>query len=386
LDILSEGHLGFAMENYGLILFDTRAVLLNSDNTDDDDEYLVLSVVAHEILHQWFGNLVTCDWWDQTWLNEGFAEYIMNVATHALNPKLNAMERMYVDDAQYVMYYDQDPHYHWAMSNPVTTRPDVERKFGSFTYEKGASFVKMVQMILGEENFTQALINYLNKYKFDATVEEDLFAELEEVALESGVWGPENGPLGDALKTWTDQPGLPLVTVTRECSADEEGIECSLAFSQEWLVNEPQDFDQLWSIPLTFAPVDSAPSGPAVSPNAWLKEAFLPGVGVAGLGQDTPFLVNLDGYGYYRVNYPEENWRGLARVLREDRDTITPLTRAMLICDVARLYELGHVSGEIYEDVLSYVPDEDQYAPTIAYEECVAGTRKVSRREFLRRY
>jgi len=392
MDLISEGHLGFAMENYGLIVFDKRALLLSPDNTNPDTEFLVLSVVAHEIGHMWLGNWVTMDWWDQTWLNEGLTEYMTHEAVQAVKPSLQPFDRLYVDETQYVMYYDQDPNYHWALSDAVTTRADIERKFGVFTYDKGASFIRMVKMILGGEAMFQAFTNYLQDYKFDSTVEEDLFEALELAARQSGTW-PQyqngdiiNGPQGSltaTLKTWTNQAGLPVVTVGRDCFG-----ECYLSFNQEWFVNTPQSTEQLWDIPLTYDIVPSTKTAEEISPQCWIwtgiQGALL--IPLEGLGETTPFLVNLEGFGYYRVNYPEDNWRSLAQVLREDRTQISPISRAMLICDVASLYELGYVTGEIYEDVLSYISEEDEYAPTTAYEMCVNGNRNIkqTKRDFRR--
>ena len=142
------------------------------------------------------------------WLNEGFAEYVSNIASHYIDPEIHTWERFYVEETQWVMYQDQDTRHHWAMTDPVTTRysafptatmifftrDDIDRKFGDFTYLKGGSFNRMVSevppfpnlhllcllfQILTEEAFTAGLSSYLAAFAYSSTTEDDLFFHLE---------------------------------------------------------------------------------------------------------------------------------------------------------------------------------------------------------------
>jgi len=389
MDLVYEAHKGSAMENWGLILFDPRALMLDPSNTDPDVEFLVLSVVAHEISHQWFGNLVTMNWWDQTWLNEGFAVFVSYQATHHVNPELDSWARLYVGETQRVMLQDQNTKTHWAMSDSVSTRDDIERKFGSFTYQKGGSVIRMMEGILGEKAFIHGVVNYLSDFSYSSTVEEDLFGQLEAAGLLFGTWPQPSGPngrFGETMKTWTDQPGLPVVTAGKECNADQT---CSLSFSQEWLTNTPQSEGQLWDIPLTFSTVGEEPSpGWEVGlPQQWLTvdQPLARGVHLENLEPDTPFVVNIQGVGYYRVNYPESNWRALAEVLRTNRDWIHPMNRAQIICDAAQLAEVGLVTSEVKEDILSYIELEEAYAPIAAFKRCVSNFKEETVKSVLKK-
>ena len=375
MDLMYEPHKGGAMENWGLILFDERALLIEPDSTDDDFRFQVLNIIAHEVAHQWFGNLVTCKWWSQTWLNEGFAVFVSYIGSHHVDPDAHSWERMYVKDTQRVMFPDENIDGHWAMTDPVADRSDIERKFGKFTYQKGGAVIRMMEQMIGMETLAKGLNYYLTAMAYSAAVEDDLFTYLEQAAKEDGAWPPANGPqgsFGDTMKTWTQQAGLPLVTARKECAATGE---CTVSFEQEMLVRAGQQADQerRWDIPLTFSPVTSDARFDAFAQDWLVAAADGPlVVDTPQLTKDTPFLVNIDVYGYYRVTYDEASWLSLAETLRTDFTLIPPLNRAQIICDILSLERSGHVSTELKEEVLSYLGEENDFAPILAFERCSA--------------
>jgi len=345
------------MENWGLMIFDTTALLIDPDSNNDDDRFWVLNVVAHELAHQWFGNIVTLDWWDQMWLNEGFAEYVSNIATHYIDPEIHTWERFYVEETQWVMYEDQDTRHHWAMTDPVTTRPDIDRKFGDFTYNKGGSVVRMMSEILTEEVFTTALSSYLATFAYSTATEDDLFFHLEEAAMKMGTWPQSGGPqggLGETLKLWTNQAGLPLVSATKNCGTGE----CNLTLSQEWLTFQQQDEERRWDIKVTF---DSG--------SVWLL-ADEAGSTSTNFEDPSKMPLALGGTGYYRVNYDTAWWREIAEILRTDKSQIPPINRAQIICDILALEELGYVSHNVRKDVLSYISSETDFGALLAHQQC----------------
>jgi len=372
MDLMVEPHKGGAMENWGLILFSEGALLVDPDTTPED-RFGVCTVIAHELAHQWFGNLVTLAWWDQTWLNEGFATYVQYLGAQAAEPSVDAWASMYVRAMQRVMTIDQNPKVHWAMSDPVISRNDIERKFGTFSYQKGGSVIRMMEQMIGKETLTAGLNAYLSSLSYGAATEDDLFFHLEEVAMEAGAWPQAEGPqgsFGETMKTWTNQAGLPMVTVSKDCSATGE---CSLVFSQKWFVDgEDLDNDRVWDVPLTFSVISSGIQAPTEEslPQAWIRDLETKEVSVTGLTPDTPYVVNIDGLGYYRVNYDMAGWNDIAKTLKEDRDSIRPLNRAQIICDVIALEKNGIVSTEIKEEVLAYYTEDEEYAPKLAYERC----------------
>ena len=331
MDLMYEPHKGGAMENWGLILFDERALLIDPESTDDDFRFQVLSIIAHEVAHQWFGNLVTCKWWDQTWLNEGFAVFVSYIGANHVDPDSHPWERMYAKDTARVMSADQDITAHSAMTDPVADRSDIERKFGQFTYQKGGAVMRMISQMIMPATYLKGLNYYLTAMAYSAATEDDLFFYLEKAAVEDHMWPQANGPqgsFGDTMKTWTQQAGLPMVTVQRTCGAVGG---CNITFDQQMLVRAGQepDLERKWDIPLTFIHLNSSVEPPTNStqwfspPNAWILAAGGPlETWWPLLDQDTPLLVNLDAFGYYRVNYDEPGWRLLAEALRTNYNQV----------------------------------------------------------------
>jgi len=330
--------------------------------------------VAHELSHQWFGNLVTMSWWSQTWLNEGFAEYISNLASDNLDPGLNSWARFYVQESQRVMLFDENTAWHWAMSDEVSSRQDVERKFGMFTYQKGGSVIRMMEQIVSRESFIKGLTSYLTSFSYSSTNEDDLFLYLEEAAIADGKWPLLNGPrnsFAEVMKGWTNQAGVPLVLVRRK-----EGNPSILVFNQTWLVsNEATSEDRRWDIPITFTTVtkEPEPGWEIQQPQLWINQDQSETVSEPFESLiDAPFIVNIQGTGYYRVHYDDANWKSIAEILITDRDLIHPLNRAQIICDVRALYGTGHLDKEMMERVLAYEEKETDYAPLLAFQRCAS--------------
>ena len=136
-DMVSVPNKAGAMENWGLILYSRDTLLYDQETPNVEKKWQVLNVVAHEVAHQWFGNLVTMNWWDQIWLNEGFATYLSMLGSDAIDPDINTWGRMVTLRMFNVMLLDSTEA-SYALSDSVTSRQDIHRKFGAITYGKGA--------------------------------------------------------------------------------------------------------------------------------------------------------------------------------------------------------------------------------------------------------
>ena len=255
MDMVSVPNKGGAMENWGLILYSRDTVLYDQENPDVEKKWRVLEVVAHELAHQWFGNLVTMDWWDQTWLNEGFASYVSHLGADAIDPESNSWGRM-VTHRMFQVMKDDSTDQSWAMSDSVTSRQDIHRKFGSITYSKGASVIRMMEAILGYPTLTKGLSSYLAELQFSNSQEEDLFFHLESAGLEDGTWPQgDKSSFDETMKTWTNQAGYPLVTVKKITIEGENNFQ----LSQSWYRDGVEDStDQLWDIPINMVAVGDA--------------------------------------------------------------------------------------------------------------------------------
>jgi len=350
-------------ENWGLILYSFDTVLYDEANPDEEKKFRVAEVVAHEIAHQWFGNLVTMTWWDQTWLNEGFATYVSSLGVESLGAEFHAWGRHVVRRMFRVMS-DDSKEDSWPLTGPPTNGGDVGEKFGSITYSKGASIIRMMEGILGRETLLTGLASYLFDLQYSNAIEEDLFGHLEIAGLSSGNW-PQDDRLffGQTMKTWTNQIGYPLVTVDTSDS--------SLVLSQAQYIDDGSDStEQLWDIPITWVELSedlSAAEWEDVTPMTWLStESKTVELSSGGL----PIILNKQAFGFFRINYSQENWMMIGEVLANDHESIPPLNRAQIICDLMALARSGTVSEELKDSILSYQDKETEFTPLYAFDQC----------------
>jgi len=382
MDLVSEEDKFGAMENWGLVLFDPVTLLLDPELIDvegpEEKRWLVSSVVAHELAHQWFGNLVTLDWWDQMWLNEGFATYVSYLGVEVVDPDNLPWARYILEETFPVMEVDSNTNVHWAMTDPVTTRDDIERKFGSFTYKKGGSVIRMMDGFLSRAVFQQGLSSYLERFSLSSATEDDLFFELDAAGVDSGTWpGTYTGSasFSTIMKTWTNQAGYPLVTANLRCATQED---CKLTLSQKWFVTsgETGGEERLWVVPVTVM----FPSGQSTL--YWLETSEME-VDVSGsyeAGSNQPIILNDNmASGYFRVNYDVDNWARIANTLGEDVDMIGAFNRAQIACDLPALRQHGDVSSELFDNIIQGWQDEKEQIVVWALDQCVYKKRLPSK-------
>ncbi|KFM56599.1 Aminopeptidase N, partial [Stegodyphus mimosarum] len=164
-----------AMENWGLITYRETALLYDPRYSSASNKQRVIVVISHELAHQWFGNLVTPKWWDDLWLNEGFASYVEYLGVNAVHPDWMMDQQFVLEDLQDVMDLDCLKTSH-PISIPVRHPDEINEIFDRISYEKGASIIRMMKYFLGDKDFGTGLTNYLNAKKFDNAVQDDLWA------------------------------------------------------------------------------------------------------------------------------------------------------------------------------------------------------------------
>jgi aminopeptidase N len=283
LDFLASPVTGGAMENAGLVLFQDTLILL--DKAAPPSQLRRFAVVAaHELAHHWFGDLVTPTWWTDIWLNESFAEWMGNKAAHRWNPDLGIAAGE-VADAFVAM--DTDSLGRGRPIRQLITRNDqVISAFDSITYLKGAQTVSMFESFVGEASFRKGVQLHLNRYAYGNASAEDFFASVAEA---SG-----NADLVPALRSFTDQTGVPLVTVRDAASGITLGQSryVPLGIATDRMMRR-------WQIPVCL----SRGEGKACT---LLKEASAT---IPPLVGTSPALVpNAGGAGYYRFSLDEAGW------------------------------------------------------------------------------
>lgn len=199
-----------AMENWGCITYREHALLVDPDNTSLASKQYVAMVVAHELAHQWFGNLVTMEWWTDLWLNEGFASWIEYMAVDHLYPEWQMWTQFIVDEQQQGLKLDALEFTH-AVEVPIKHPDEIRTIFDVISYSKGSSVIHMLHEYLGPKDFQAGLRYYLKKHAYANTQTNDLWDALEEVS---------HKPVRSFMNAWTSQPGYPIV----QANIDDEGL------------------------------------------------------------------------------------------------------------------------------------------------------------------
>lgn len=195
-----------AMENWGAVTYRESALLVDPENTSTHNKQWVALVIAHELAHQWFGNLVTMEWWTHLWLNEGFASYMEYVAVNSLFPDWNIWTQfVYMDHAR-ALELDSLKNTH-AIEVDVYHPRDISEIFDEVSYSKGASVIRMLADYLGEKHFREGLHYYLKIHSYSNAKTEDLWNSFERVSGKSVL---------QIMKNWTSKPGYPLISVEEE--------------------------------------------------------------------------------------------------------------------------------------------------------------------------
>ena len=317
LDLLAiPGGFDGAMENWGAITFNESMVLFDpatsSESTKQDD----FIVIAHEMAHQWFGDLVTMSWWENLWLNEGFASWMETKASDHFNPGWQLWFTA-ASGKSGVMAADARSTTH-AIRTPVVTESQANDAFDDITYGKGAAFIRMLEAYLGEETFRQGIHDYLTVHEYSSTTSADLWRAL---ARASGK------PVDSVAAGWVEQPGFPVVSVSAQCTYDTQFLTLS---QQRFTVHNPQARPLTWEIPVAL-------SEPALSnaPTFVLLDSSSTNLPFGTC--NSVLTANSDGVGYYRVSYDPILFRRLtaafANLPPADRLNILGDTWAMVEAD-----------------------------------------------------
>ncbi|WP_409246457.1 M1 family metallopeptidase [Acinetobacter baumannii] len=227
-----------AMENPGLITFRDYLMLLDKDSP----VFFVqnsFNVNAHELAHQWFGDVVTMPWWDDLWLNESFATWMQSKITQKLHPEFNAdLER--ITDTADAMKSDSLVSVR-RIRQPILSNADIQTAFDGITYQKGAAVLNMFESYLGEEKFKQGVRNYINKHQYGNATANDLISALAE---QSG----QGERFTRAMKSFLDQPGVPLINTALQ--QDGNKVFLNVKQSRYLPVGSKGDARSLWGVPL----------------------------------------------------------------------------------------------------------------------------------------
>ena len=290
-----------AMENWGAITYRETALLVDPANSSAGTRQRVAEVVAHEMAHMWFGDLVTMAWWDDLWLNESFASWMGTKAVDWLYPEWEMWTQFVNMDTNRALSLDGLKNSH-PIEQEVKDPAEVSQLFDAISYSKGASVIRMLEQFLGPEVFRQGLFKYLSEHQYGNARTEDLWLALEAAS---------NQPVTSIMDSWTKQMGYPVLRVEVRRSADQ--LELTLhqeRFVYDRLLGEEEPEPEVWKLPV------SVTSGGSDEPAAMVMEDRTATLRLPTTAGDQWFKINPNQTGFFRVNYLPEDWDRLVPGIR----------------------------------------------------------------------
>ena len=309
-----------AMENVGCVTFREALLLIDDQHGSINRKKAIASVTSHEIAHMWFGDLVTMKWWDDVWLNEGFATWMSSKPLETWKPQWN-FDLDDVSQATSTLNLDS-----LASTRPIHQAADtpeqIQELFDGIAYGKAASVLRMLEAYLGEETFRAGVNAYLNQHQYANATADDFWTMQAQVSKK---------PVDQIMPTFVNQAGEPMITLKAQCS----GNTTSISLSQKRYYYDRSKFeaanDQLWEIPLCLK--SSAGKSAEKCELFAKKEATLTMPGCS-----TWVMGNAGATGYYRIGYDADTVRALAQ---DAESKLSPAERIILEGDIWASVRVG---------------------------------------------
>jgi puromycin-sensitive aminopeptidase len=324
-----------AMENVGLITYRDSYLVIDQVKASQSELGQSLSVIAHEVAHQWFGNLVTMAWWEGAWLNEAFASFM----------ELKAANDMHPEWKRWLAFANEEVP--WAMSTDqlATTRPiefevnapeEVDEMFDSITYGKGSAVLWMLEQFIGVEQFRDGVGRYLRKHQYANTVTGDLWEGLDAASE----W-----PVSEIMNTWVYQRGFPQLDVKR--------IDGGIRLAQRRYLAFPDETDTtIWKVPIQLR-------GSAAGAPFEIKVLLEHDEQLVEIDGDLEWVVaNAGGYGFYRTRYSTDLFAPLLQHLH----SLDHVERYSLVSDTLAFVRNGQVDSSRFLDLIAGFKTESEHA------------------------
>lgn len=346
-----------AMENWGLITFREQRLLVDEDHTSPATKQIIALVVAHEISHFWFGNLVTMNWWTHLWLKEGFASFIMYLATDAIHPDYLVWELFVATELAEALALDA-----LHSSHPIEVAVDnpdqIGEIFDDISYSKGASVIRMLHKYLGDESFRKGLHLYLKRHSFANASTEELWAALTEVCSK---------PVGPVMSTWTLQKGYPVVTVSEKQETGSGTRVLVLTQEKFSADNRIPDAEKStrWMIPITVV----KSSNPSQICMEVLFSDETTEIELSDIESHEWVKLNSETVGVYRVQYSQEMLDKLVDAV--GNNSLLSLDRLGLMSDLFAFVSSGRVATSQVMKMMASFQDELNYTVWTTIDSCL---------------
>ncbi|XP_053317476.1 glutamyl aminopeptidase [Spea bombifrons] len=337
-----------AMENWGLITYRETNLLYDEQESATVNKQRVAAVIAHELVHQWFGNIVTMDWWDDLWLNEGFASFFEYIGVNTSEPTWNMLDQILIDDLLPVMKDDALLSSHPIIVT-VSTPAEITSVFDAISYNKGASILRMLEDWITPESFKKGCQDYLKKYVFKNAKTDDFWDSL---AMASGK------PVKEVMDTWTRQMGFPVLNVESVNVVKQRRFLLDPSADEQ---QPPSDYNYMWNIPVTFYATSNINQKYTQFYNMSVSTGVT--LGPYNSAVDGFLKINHKHYGFFRVNYETPVWNQLSALLQTNHEIFSEGDRAGLIDDGFALASAEKLDYNITLDLTKYLVNESNYLP-----------------------
>lgn len=337
-----------AMENWGLVTY-REIYLLVDENSTALSRQTVALVVAHELAHQWFGNLVTMKWWDDLWLNESFANMMEYVSVDAIEPSWKIFEDFQTSGAPYALKRDatdgvQSVHVEVKHPDEINTLFD-----GAIVYAKGSRLMHMLRRWLGDHAFRKGLGAYFEKHQYGNTIGRDLWDALSQAS------GRDVASFMDA---WLEQPGYPVVTAKVE-------NDCLILTQKQFFIGEHEDKGRLWPVPLN--------SNWQGLPDTLTTERLeIPNYAALAAQNEGALRLNTENTAHYITDYQGE----LLDALLNNLSSLDNISKLQIVQERRLLAESGKISYADLLPVISKLANETSYMVVSAVSQVLEGLNR----------
>ncbi len=335
-----------AMENWGAVTFRESALLVEEMHTPFSNKQQVAETIAHELVHQWFGNLVTMEWWTHLWLNESFASFMSYIVLDSIFPEWKIWTRFVLHDHNTALELDSLRSTH-PIEVEVHHPSEIDEIFDAISYDKGASVLRMLQNYIGPENFRDGLRHYLKSQSYKNTSSIHLWESFEKIS---------GKPIRKFMKNWTEKEGYPFLAIVENTSKTSNS---KIDVIQERFTLEKTKDNTTWQIPF---------QNESLTNNLLTKEKS-----VVTIPNDLPyFKANVSETGFYRTLYSPSLLAKLYEPIRTQE--LSTVDRFGVIRDLMAMVKSGKVATSAYLEFIKAYQDEDSY---IIWTEILSGMSEI---------
>nr|XP_012234185.1 PREDICTED: thyrotropin-releasing hormone-degrading ectoenzyme-like [Linepithema humile] len=353
LDVIVVPQLAYsAMENWGLITFQ-EAFIVTEETGITDSNKIVADIAAHEVAHQWFGNLVTPKWWDDVWLKEGFSSFFGYLALSVLEPVSWDLQTTFLMVCREVLDSDADETAH-PLHIDLRKLNGLSSVFDWTPYVKGNCMAHMIYHFLGERIFLSSVRRYIRTYHYRSADQEDLWSIFQmQIDRAHGLPAFSELRMKDIMRTWTYQAGFPILNVRQ--NRETGAIELTQDRFYHYGLNSTSE--ELWHIPLTWTTENEQQFGNTL-PKAWMvkKRMKINDTVLSWASFNNQWILfNINQTALYHVNYDVENWK----LLTKSFHTLSEVVKAQVLTDSSAIANAGLLDKRIMWNILEKLEVEN---------------------------